>query len=137
METAATDRQLTLSGKWDWVDTDSAGVHGLVAAQNPEADSRVILQTPVTISLYRCASVQRTQVIDVTVPESENDINVRVTLQASGSSMEWTYVSYVCTVENSRTQKVTIEYPDDRNYICTAYADGVLIQRLDLSENEE
>ena len=105
----------------------------MVATQDQAAESRAILQTAVTLSVYRCPAQQRSEVIEVTLPESENDINVRVTLQALGSTMEWTFVTYTCTPENGRTQKVTIEFPDERDYLCMTYADGSLVQRLDLS----
>jgi len=133
-ENMATDSQLILNPRLDRVDTENPAAHGLVASQDPAAESRVTLQTPVTISVYRCPAQQRSRVIEVTLPESESDINVRVTLQAIGSTMEWTFVTYTCTVENGRTQKVTIEFPDERDYLCMTYADGSLIQRLDLSE---
>ena len=128
------DSQLTLSSVLNYVDTDSAGMHGLVAAQTPDADNHVILQTPVSLSVYRCASVLRKEEIEVTVPESENDSTVKVTLQAEESTMEWTYVSYVCAADMGRVQVVTLELPDGRDYICTVYVDGSLSQRLDLSE---
>ena len=100
----------------------------------PAADGRVTLQTPVTLSLYRCPEAQRKQEIEVSVPESETDLIVRVTLQAEGSSVEWTYVTYTCAAELGRTQVVTLDLPDGRDYICMIYIDGVLSQRLVLSE---
>ena len=128
------DSQLTLSAVLSYVDTDSAAMHGLVAAQSPVADNHVILQTPVALSVYRCASVLRKEEIEVNVPENENDVTVKVTLQAEESTMEWTYVSYVCAADMGRMQVVTLELPDERNYICTVYIDGGLTQRLDLAE---
>ena len=132
-ENMATDSQLTLNPRLERVDTENPAAHGMVATQDPAAESRVTLQTPVTVSVYRCPASQRSEVIEVNLPESENDINVRVTLQALGSTMEWTFVTYTCTPENGRTQKVTLEFPDERDYLCMTYTDGVLAQRLDLS----
>ena len=134
VEEAVMNSQLTLSTTLNYVDTDSPAMHGLVADQSPAADGRVTLQTPVSLSLYRCPEAQRKQEIEVSVPESEADLIVRVTLQAEGSSVEWTYVTYTCAAELGRTQVVTLDLPDGRDYICMIYIDGVLSQRLVLSE---
>ena len=107
-------------------------MHGLVASQTPEADSRVVLQSAVSVNLYRCPSEVRKQEIQVTVPESDKEVMVKVTLQAEGSTMEWVYVTYPCGVDISRVQKVTLELPDDRNYVCMIYLDGVLDKRIEM-----
>ena len=97
-----------------------------------EADSRVVLQSAVSVNLYRCPSEVRKQEIQVTVPESDKEVMVKVTLQAEGSTMEWVYVTYPCGVDISRVQKVTLELPDDRNYVCMIYLDGVLDKRIEM-----
>ena len=68
------------------------------------------------------------------VPEKDEDLTVRVTLQAVGSQTEWNYVTYVCTREMGRSQTVTLKFPDWREYYCTIYIDGELPQTLNLSE---
>ena len=131
-EEKATDSQLTLSATLNYADTDSAGKHGLVAGQNPAPESRVLLQAPVSLSLYRNIEVAERRELEVTVPDSAADTTVRITLQAEGSTMEWVYVTYICAADMSRTQKVTVDLPDDRNYVCKAYADGTVILRVNL-----
>ena len=131
-EEAVTNSQLTMSGTLNYVDTDTPTMHGLVASQTPEADSRVVLQSAVSINLYRCPSKLRKQEIQVTVPESDKEVMVKVTLQAENSTMEWVYVTYPCGVDISRVQKVTLELPDDRNYVCMIYLDGVLDKRIEM-----
>ena len=68
----------------------------------------------------------------MTVPESDQDVTVRMTLQAEGSSTEWVYVTYVCTPAMGRTQVVTVELPDDRDYMCQIYVDGNPFMKEDL-----
>ena len=131
-EETVTNSQLTLSGTLNYVDTDTPTMHGLVASQTPEADSRVVLQSAVSVNLYRCPSEVRKQEIQVTVPESDKEVMVKVTLQAEGSTMEWVYVTYPCGVDIGRVQKVTLELPDDRNYVCMIYLDGVLDKRIEM-----
>ena len=128
------DSGLTLLPTLDYVDTDNEALHGLVAAQTPEADGRVVLQTQMTVSVYRCASAVKQREIEVVVPEKDEDLTVRVTLQAVGSQTEWNYVTYVCTREMGRSQTVTLKFPDWREYYCTIYIDGELPQTLNLSE---
>ena len=133
-ENAVADSQLSITSTLSYVDTENADLHGLVAGQSPEADNRVVLQTPVTLSMYRCAGRTRKEEIEVTVPESETDVTVKVTMQAVGSTVEWTYVSYVCAADMGRVQLVTMEFPDDRGYVCMVYLDGVMSQRVEIGE---
>ena len=135
-ESYVTDAQLTLSRELSYVDTDRKELHGLVAAQTPESDAHVVLQTPVALSLYRNSDLIRRQEIEVYVPEGAEDVNVRVTLQAVGSTVEWNYVAYVCTADMGRRQLVTVEMPDDRSYICTVYQNGAVEQREEIGAEE-
>ena len=57
---------------------------------------------------------------------------VKVTMQAEGSPVEWTYVSYVCKADMGRTQLVTLEIPDNRRYVYMVYLDGALSQRTEI-----
>ena len=131
-EAYVTDAQLIFSGKMTYVDTEEPENHGKVVSQTPEADSHVVLQTAVNLSVYRSPERVRRQEIEVTVPETAQDVNVLVTLQAVGSSVEWNYVSYVCTADKGRTQLVTVELPDERSYVCYVYQDGVRTQRTEI-----
>ena len=93
----------------------------------------MLLQAPVTLSLYRNAEAAKRKSVDVTVPESDQDITVRLTLQAEGSSVEWVFVTYICAPDVGRTQMVTVDLPDERDYTCQIYIDGVLDRKEDLA----
>ncbi len=131
-EVYAVDHQLTLNGQLSFTDTENESLHGRVASQTPESDTHVVFQTPVALSLYRYPALVRREAVSVTVPEDEKDINVRITLQAEGSTVEWNYVNYVCTADMNRTQLVTVELPDDRPYICMIYHEGRMVQRVEI-----
>lgn len=131
-EVYALDHQLTLNGQLSFTDTENESLHGRVASQTPESDTHVVFQTPVALSLYRYPALVRRESVSVTVPEDEKDINVRITLQAEGSTVEWNYVNYVCTADMNRTQLVTVELPDDRPYICMIYQEGRMVQRVEI-----
>ncbi len=135
-EAFVADSQLTFASQLNYVDTDSESLHGLVAVQTPESDAHVVLQTPISLSLYRCADRVHREEIGVNVPESTTDVNVRVTIQAMGSQVEWNYVSYVCTPDMGRTQLVTLDLPDDRSYVCMVYLDGSMSQRIEIGAKE-
>ena len=135
-EKAIPDSRLVISTQLSFTDTEDGNLHGLVAAQNPEADARVTVQSAVTLSLYRAADRIHKEEIEVNVPESDTDVTVRVTLQAADSSVEWTYVSYVCAANMGRTQTVTLEIPDGRSYVCLVYLDSVMSQRFEIEGNE-
>ena len=132
-ETWVTDAQLTFANKLSYVDTDDPDLHGMVADQTPYADAHVVLQTPVSLSLYRNQERTRHGEIEVSVPEKDTDVTVQVTMQAVGSTVEWNYVNYVCSVGKNRTQLVNVDFPDDRSYICFVYQDGEMKQRVEFS----
>ena len=128
------ENHLTFNSTLNFVDTDDPEKHGLVAGQTPESDAHVLLQTAVSLSLYRCPERVRQEKLEVTVKESDADIAVRVAIQAVGSTAEWTCISYVCKAEKGRSQMVTLEVPDNRAYVCTVYQDGVAEQRFEIEE---
>ena len=126
----AENNNLALNPSLQYVDTAEPEQHGLIASQMPEAETRVILNTSVALKIYRCADVGASAEIEVSVPESEKDVTVRITLQAEGSNMELEAVSYVCSASAYRTQNVKLNLPDGRKYWYTVYLDGAQTQRV-------
>jgi serine/threonine-protein kinase len=132
-ESALQNSNLVLNTTLQYVDTEDAGQHGLIAAQTPEADSRVILNTAVSLKIYRCTATSASTEIEVTVPESDKDITVRITLTAEDSNVELEAVSYICAADAYRTQNVKLNLPDGRKYWYTIYLDGVQNQRVEIN----
>ena len=132
-EEAITNSQLTLNPSLNYVDTENDLLHGLVAQQTPEADSRLVLSSPVALSLYRCQPDVRSEVLEVNVPQNaENtDVTVKVTIQAENSTYEWMIATFVCFADGSRDYLVTVEFPDNRKYVCMIYVDGAVMQRYE------
>ena len=123
--------RLTVNTALNYIDTDDESLHGRVAAQQPEAGNRVVENYPVTLSLYRYPSERATAVVEITAPESAQDVAVRITLQAENSGIVFEF-NYSCTPEQPRKQTVTLDLPDYRVYICTVSFDGAQAQRLEL-----
>ena len=132
-ESALQNSKLVLNTTLQYVDTEDASQHGLIAAQTPEADSRVILNTAVSLKIYRCTATSASTEIEVTVPESDKDITVRITLTAEDSNVELEAVSYICAADAYRTQNVKLNLPDGRKYWYTIYLDGVQNQRVEIN----
>ena len=132
-ESALQNSNLVLNTTLQYVDTEDAGQHGLIADQTPEADSRVILNTAVSLKIYRCTATSASTEIEVTVPESDKDITVRITLTAEDSNVELEAVSYICAADAYRTQNVKLNLPDGRKYWYTIYLDGVQNQRVEIN----
>ena len=118
------DSQLTLVPQLEFADTGNPDLHGRVAAQNPDREVHVTLDRSVALTLYRCESEVHREPIEFTLKESEMDVNVRITAQAYGSSVEWNLANRIVTPEMDRTQQVTLELPDHRSYTCYVYMDG-------------
>ena len=136
-ETKVRDSKLKLAQKMnDPVDTKDASLHGKIAQLQPDPDTRVMEDDAVSISLYRCLDVAEYREISVTIPQSESDVTVRVTLQAENSSFEMLALSYICSVDQNREQLIKLELPDSRKYICTIYADNAVLQRTEIGADD-
>ena len=128
--------RLTVNTALNYIDTDDESLHGRVAAQQPESGNRVVENYPVTLSLYRYPSERSTAVVEITAPEKQEDVGVRITLQAEQSNIVFEF-SYTCTPEQPRKQTVTLDLPDYRTYICTVSFDGAQAQRLELGKTND
>ena len=129
-ETVLQNNNLIMNPVLQYVDTDSAEEQGLIAGQTPDPDSRVILNTSVSLKVFRCPDISNSTEIEVTVPEDDKDVTVRITLQAEGSTVELEAVSYVCAANAFRTQNVKLNLPDGRKYWYTVYLNGAQTQRV-------
>ena len=129
-EKTVIDNNLTLNPVLQYVDTDTEEEHGIIAAQTPEAESRVVQNTSISLQVYRCAELNPYSEITVTVPESEKDQNVRILLQAEDSVIEYEAVSIIWAADAERTRQIIVERPDSRKYFYTVSADGRQTERM-------
>ena len=100
--------------------TENAKEHGLVAATAPEAENRVAEDTPVQLTIYRYPEAECTATLSVTLPESDQQLKVRISTRAEGSSVAYTR-NYTVEAGDSRLIEETIDIPDDRLYTYTVY----------------
>ena len=123
---------LKLNPQLNYVDTRKAKEHAYVAVQSPDPDVHVMLDTPVTINLYRYPTDKSETSITMTLPESDKSVSIRITLQAIDSENEIEAFSYECPPDAARTQTVRINLPDERRYLCRVYQNDEVAENLEV-----
>ena len=111
---------LTISPNLEYTDTRNAREHGTIVEQSPTGDSDVMLNTSVSLRIYRYPTDRADKTITVKLEETEENITLRVTLQAEGSEVEYEAYEYVYQADQERIQSVSFNVPDDRAYTHTS-----------------
>ena len=96
--------------------------HGKVAAQSPEAGQSVMNNTPVSLVILHCSGIRAD--IELSLPESDGDLNLVILVHAEHSSVKYKVYSAIIAPDFPRHQVYTIELPDNRTYIYTVLLDG-------------
>ena len=122
---------LKLNPTLNYVDTRVVKESGIISSQSPEAGSHVMLETAVTLNIYHHATSLSVVETTVTVPESSEEVTIRLTLQAEGSETELEAFQYVCPPDSPRQQNVRINLPDERNYTCRIYQNEQLTEQFE------
>ena len=125
---------LTISPNLEYTDTRNAREHGTIVEQSPTGDSDVMLNTSVSLRIYRYPTDRADKTITVKLEETEENITLRVTLQAEGSEVEYEAYEYVYQADQERIQSVSFNVPDDRAYTCKIYQNSVLTDTFGLWE---
>ena len=128
------NQNLTLQPSIRYMDTEDPSLHGLVASQSPEAESRVAEKTAVTLTLYRDPAQQKTVTIVYEAPPSEQTLIIRIATQANDSNIEIDSRTFTLAPNDSRYIEFSLELPDDRDYSSIAYVGG---EQKVLSTKEE
>ena len=123
---------LKLNPQLNYVDTRKAKEHAYVAVQSPDPDVHVMLDTPVTINLYRYPTDKSEMNITMTVQNSKENVSIRITLQALDSENEIEAFSYDCPPDAARSQTVKINLPDERTYVCRVYQNEEITDTLEV-----
>ena len=116
--------QLRMSPVLTYVDTRNAKEHGRITSQSPADSIEVMLDAEVSLNVYRYPTSKAQQDIDITLPESEEDVNVRVVLVAEDSEVEIEAFQHAYPPDLGRQQRITVNLPDERKYECTIYING-------------
>lgn len=123
-EDALRQNGLKMGTSLNYVDTRNAKEHGKVSGQSPAEDMDVMLDTEVSLSIFRYPTDMAQENITIRLPESSENVNLRITLQAEESEIELEAFQHDFTPELEREQPVAINLPDDRQYTCRVYVNG-------------
>ena len=120
-EEMLTRQNLMLQPSLKFVITDNEKEHGLIAASSPEGENRVAEDTPVQLTIYRYPDEECTASLSVIVPESDQQLKVRISIRAEGSNVAIDSRTYTVEPEDSRVIEETVDIPDSRAYTYTVY----------------
>ena len=133
-EISLLNQNLTLHPALKYVDTGIAELQGTVAAQMPDADTRVAQNTAVTLTIYQYR--ENSKIISFTAPESEQQQVIRLAVQASGSTVEIDSRTTTLGAEDPREIQYTLVIPDDRTYSVFVYINDVLNSQQVINQTE-
>ena len=120
-EEMLTKQNLTLMPSLKYVITDNEKEHGLIASSSPEGENRVAEDTPVQLTLYRYPDAECTASLVVTVPESDQQQKVKISIMAEQSNVAIDSRTYTVESDDSRVIEETVDIPDSRTYTYTVY----------------
>jgi serine/threonine-protein kinase len=107
-----------------YVDTRNAKEHGKITGQSPAENMEVMLDSEVSLSVYRYPTDKADFSFRVRLRKSDEDVALRVTLKADDSDFEIEAYTHTYPSSMDREQPVTVNLPDNRHYTCTVYQNG-------------
>ena len=125
--------QLRIGSTLNYVDTRNAKEHGRVTGQSPAENLDVMLDSEVSLSIYRYPTDRADYNLEVTLNTTEEDIALRITLQADESDVELESFTHTYPKDLDRKQPVTINLPDERHYTCRIYQNGEVTDMFGIS----
>ena len=131
-EEMLTRQNLALTPSLKYEITQDPNEHGLVSASLPEAENRVAEDTPVQLTLYRYPESARTAQLKVTLPESDQQLKIRINIRAEQSNVTVDTRSYTVEPDNSRLIIEMIDLPDDRVYTYTVTSGDTQLEQKQL-----
>lgn len=113
---------LTVSPTVQFVDTDDASLHGMVAAQSLEKDRQVILNTNISLTVYQVPGKTHQASVVLELPQSDGMLNVRVTV--SEGDMEYVVYQGEFPSDAGRHPQVTLTTQMPGSYTYHVYCNG-------------
>ena len=122
-------QNLTVQTGLKYQAAENPAQHGLIAASLPEAGSLAAEDSPVQLTLYRDPDLAVTASLRVTIPKSDLQSKIRITIQAENSNTVIETRTYTLEPEDSRVIEESIEIPDSRTYTYTVYDGDTQIEQ--------
>ena len=131
-EEMLTKQNLILQTPLKYVVTDDPAQHGKIASSSPEEDSRVAEDTLVQLTIYRYPEYARTAMLRITLPETDQQLKIRISIRAEQSNTAVETLSYTVEPENARVIETQLEIPDNRGYTYTVYNGDTQLEQKSL-----
>ena len=129
-------QNLTLQPSLKYQATENEQEHGLIAASSPEAENRVAEDTAVQLTIYRYPEAAYTASLSVSVPKSDQQQKVKITVQAEGSNISIDTRTYTLEPDDPRVIEETVDIPDGRNYTYTVYSGDSQLEQKPLNPKQ-
>ena len=126
--------QLKINPVLTYVDTRNAKEHGKITGQSPAENLDVMLDSEVSLNIYRYPTDRAEYTFEITLKKTSEDITLRVTLQADDSELELEAYTHVYPADMDRKQPVTVNLPDSRHYTCRVYQNGEISDTFGVGE---
>ena len=126
--------QLKINPVLTYVDTRNAKEHGKITGQSPAENLDVMLDSEVSLNIYRYPTDRAEYTFEITLKKTSEDITLRVTLQADDSELELEAYTHVYPADMDRKQPVTVNLPDNRHYTCRVYQNGEISDTFGVGE---
>jgi len=126
--------QLKMNPNLNYVDTRNAKEHGRITGQSPAENLEVMLNSEVTLNIYRYPTDRAEYTFEVNLIRSGEEISLRVTLQADESEVELESYTHVYPPDMDRLQPVTVNLPDSRAYTVKVYQNGEVTDSFRIGE---
>ena len=135
-EALLSSQNLTLQPSLKYQATENEQEHGLIAASSPEPENRVAEDTAVQLTIYRYPEAAYTASLRVTVPKSDQQQKVKITVQAEGSNVSIDTRTYTLEPDDPRVIEETVDIPDGRNYTYTVYSGDSQLEQKPLNPKQ-
>ena len=123
-ESLLKESELRISPEIFYVDTRNPREHGKIALQSPAENTDVMLNSQIALSVYSYRTDKADYTFEVELNQSEQEISLRITLQAEDSDLVIESYTHTYPADMPRKQQVTLSIPDSRRYTCTVYQNG-------------
>ena len=84
------------------------------------------------LTIYRYPEYARTAMLRITLPETDQQLKIRISIRAEQSNTAVETLSYTVEPENARVIETQLEIPDNRGYTYTVYNGDTQLEQKSL-----
>ena len=133
-ESLLKQNDLKINPVLSYVDTRNPRDHGKITGQLPAENMDVMLNSEISLSVYRHRTDMADYSFEVTLISVKEDVSLRITLQAEDSELEIESYTHTYPQDMDRKQPVTLNLPDTRKYTCRIYQNGEETSKFTIGE---